>query len=134
VDATGGITSDADLDHIDLELELRDQQQVYVPRQRGTNPPPSVSSSALGSDGPAGALVNINTATAAELETLPPIGPTLAQRIMEYREAHGPFEAIEYIQNVSGICPVTFEGLKDPITVGLWRQTSGPLRGEMKAK
>jgi competence protein ComEA len=118
VDATGSTASDADLDHIDLELELRDQQQVYVPRQRGTNPPPSVSSGALGSDGPAGALVNINAATMGELGMLPCIGPTLAQRIMEYREAHGPFEAIEYIQNVSGISPVTFEGLRDLITVG----------------
>jgi len=118
VDAAGGPAPDADLERINLALELQDQQKVYVPRQGEANPPPSVSGGASGSGGSAGALVNINTATATELETLPRIGPVTAQRIIEYREANGPFEAIEDIQNVPGIGPATFEGLKDLITVG----------------
>jgi competence protein ComEA len=119
VNAAGGPAPDADLDHINLAMELRDQQQVYVPRQGETNPPPVVSGGESGGGGAAGALININTATAAELETLPRIGPVTAQRIVEYREANGPFETIEDIQNVPGIGPATYEGLKDMITVGL---------------
>ena len=118
VTAAGGPSSDADLDHINLAVELRDQQQVYVPRQGETNPPPVISGGGSDSGGTASAQVNINTATAAELETLPRIGPTTAQRILEYREANGPFATIEDIQNVPGIGPATFEGFQDMITVG----------------
>ncbi len=118
VDAAGGPASDADLDCINLALELRDQQQVYVPRQGETSPPPPVSGGEPQGGGSTGLPININTATTAELETLPRIGPTMAQRIVEYREANGPFAAIEDIQNVPGIGPATFEGMKDLITVG----------------
>ena len=118
VNAAGGPTSDADLDHINLALELCDQQQVYVPRRGETNPPPPVSGGDPASSGQEETLVNINTALAAELEILPRIGPALAGRIVEYREANGPFETIEQIQNVPGIGPATFEGLKDMITAG----------------
>lgn len=118
VDAAGGPAPDADLDHINLALELQDQQQVYVPCQGETKPPPPVSGGETGSGGSAGALVNINTATTVELETLPRIGPVTAQRIVDYREANGSFESIEDIEDVPGIGPATFEGLKDLITVG----------------
>ena len=118
LDAAGGPAPDADLDHINLALGLQDQQQVYVPCQGETNPPPSVSGGALGSGGSAGAMVNINTATTVELETLPRIGPVTAQHIVDYREANGSFESIEDIQDVPGIGPATFEGLRDMITVG----------------
>ena len=63
-------------------------------------------------------LVNINTADAALLDTLPGIGPAKAAAIIEYREANGPFSAIEDIQNVSGIGPTTYEGIEGLITVG----------------
>ncbi len=119
VDAAGGPASDADLDHINLAVELRDQQQVYVPRLGEANPLPSVSGGGSSGESAAGTTqVNINTATATELETLPRIGPTTAQRILEYREANGPFATIEDIQNVPGIGPATFEGFKDMIMVG----------------
>jgi len=62
-------------------------------------------------------LVNINTATAEELEALPRIGPALAQRIIEYRQVHGPFQAIEEIVEVRGIGPATFAGFRDRISV-----------------
>lgn len=70
----------------------------------------------------AAALVNINTADAALLDTLPGIGPTYAGRIVDYRTAHGPFARIEDIQNVSGIGPSTYADIKPFITVG---DTSG---------
>jgi competence protein ComEA len=116
IDAAGGPASDADLDRINLAIELRDQQQVYVPREGETNSQPPISGGER--SGSTDTLVNINTATAAELETLPRIGSTMAERILEYREANGPFEAIEDIQNVPGIGPATFEGLRDLITAG----------------
>jgi len=118
IEAAGGPSSDADLDHINLALELQDQQQVYVPCQGEGNPRPLVSGGGSSSGGTTGALVNVNAATAAELETLPRIGPATAQRILEYREANGPFTAIEDIQNVPGIGPATLEGLEGLITVG----------------
>lgn len=61
--------------------------------------------------------ININTASALELDTLPGIGPTYAQRIIEYRESKGGFKSISEIQNVKGIGPKTFEKLKDMIEI-----------------
>lgn len=61
--------------------------------------------------------ININTATAAELQRLPGIGPTLAARIVAYREAWGPFKKIEDIMEVPGIGPRRFEDIKDLIKV-----------------
>jgi competence protein ComEA len=64
-------------------------------------------------------LIDINTATLEELDTLPGIGPTLAQAIIDYREMNGPFLAIEDIIFVDGIGPDKFELIKDLITVGI---------------
>ena len=66
----------------------------------------------------AAALVNINTADSATLQTLNGIGPSKAQAIIDYRTQHGPFAKIEDIQNVSGIGPSTYANIKDYITVG----------------
>lgn len=63
------------------------------------------------------ARININTAGPRLLEALPRIGPATAQRIIAYRETHGPFTAIEDIQNVPGIGPATFDAIKDQITI-----------------
>ena len=65
----------------------------------------------------ASALVNINTANATLLDTLPGIGPSKAAAIVDYRTKHGSFSTIDAIQNVSGIGPVTFSKLKSLITV-----------------
>jgi competence protein ComEA len=114
VEAAGGPTDSADLDGVNLAVELRDQQQVYVPR-RGETVPMLPSSAGVGAvSGP----VNINIAIAAELETLPGIGPKTADAIVEYREANGPFQTIEDIMDVPGIGEGTFEKIKDGITVG----------------
>jgi len=119
VTAAGGPAPDADLESINLARELQDQQHVYVPREGEPNPPPAVSGGASDEGGvAAGATVDINTATAAELETLPRVGPVTAQDIVEYREANGPFETIEELQEVPGIGPATFAGFADMITVG----------------
>ena len=66
----------------------------------------------------AGAKVNINTASAEELETLPGVGPAMAQRILEYRKANGPFKRVEELLNVKGIGEKSFQRMRDKVTVG----------------
>ena len=75
------------------------------------------SPAAAGSGPAAGEKVNLNTATARELETLPGIGESLARRIIAYREANGPFGSIEEIMEVSGIGEAKFAELEDRVTV-----------------
>ncbi len=114
INAAGGATADADLNRVNLAQPLSDGQQVYVPRV-GEAPVsgPAQGNSAAVPTGP----ININTATQAELESLPHIGPALAARIIQYRQEHGPFARIEDIQNVPGIGPAIFAEIKDLITV-----------------
>ncbi len=66
--------------------------------------------------------VNINTASQAELDKLPRIGPKVAQRILDYRKEHGPFKRIEDLMKVKGIGEKTFARLRDLVTVGLETQ------------
>ncbi|SFM91378.1 comEA protein [Thermodesulforhabdus norvegica] len=63
------------------------------------------------------AKININTADKADLEKLPGIGPALAERIIQYRQEHGPFKTIDELKNVKGIGDKKFEAIKDLITV-----------------
>lgn len=115
--AAGGPTGEADLDRLNLAMELRDQQQVHVPRRgeaaQAVAPPGGADPEGALSGGP----ININAATIEELDALPGVGPAIAGRIVEYREAYGPFAAIEEITNVRGIGPATFEEIKDLIVV-----------------
>ncbi len=71
-----------------------------------------------GSSGSPQAKININTASLEELQTLPRIGPAIAQRIIDYRKEHGPFKKIEDLLKVQGIGERVFEQIKDRITVG----------------
>lgn len=126
---------EADLDALKLAAKVIDGQDIYVPFktdhngtmaagvQTGAASPNTgasggslLSSSAGAGSAPSG-LVNINTADQAQLDTLPGIGSALAQRIIQYREANGPFKAIEDLKDVSGIGDKNFENLKDRITV-----------------
>ena len=113
--AAGGASDEADLDRINLAAHLTDQMHVQVPR-KGESPavPPPGETPARAS----GALININTATLEELDTLPNIGPAYAQAIVDYRNEHGPFKTIEDIKNVPHIGDSTFEKIRDKITVG----------------
>jgi competence protein ComEA len=114
--AAGGATADADLDRINLALSVTEGQHVYVPHQGEDEPPVQPPAGQPAGPETAGGKVNINTADAAALESLPGIGPSLAQRILDYRQAHGPFAQIEGIQDVSGIGPATFAKIRDLIT------------------
>ena len=109
LERAGGPTPEADLEAVNLARPLSDGEQVHFYRL-GENPPPAKGAGASGK-------VNINRATAAELETLPGIGPTRAQSIVEHREKYGYFKDITEIMDVSGIGEGIYETLKDHITV-----------------
>ena len=113
VQAAGGATAEADLEKINLAQEVRDQQQIHVPRKGEAAP----QQPAPGPGSPAAKKININTATLTDLDTLPKIGSVTAQQIIDFRTKNGPFKKIEDLKNVSGIGDATFEGLKDLITV-----------------
>ncbi|MCB0210989.1 MAG: helix-hairpin-helix domain-containing protein [Anaerolineae bacterium] len=131
IDAAGGFTAEADREHINQALELQDQQQIHVPRQNEESPLPPVQggqsvsasvsnqadafsgSKTAGSNG----IINLNTATLEELDSLPGVGPAIAQRIIDYRDSIGQFSSIDEITQVSGIGSATFEKIKAFIVV-----------------
>jgi competence protein ComEA len=125
IDAAGGMLTDANVTALNLAALLEDGQQLVIPYKDGSGPATSSDGSAL--DLPSSAteaptdnlnadLLNINSATLEEFEALPGIGPTLAQRILDYRDQNG-FSAIEDLMNVSGIGQSIFDQIKDLITV-----------------
>jgi competence protein ComEA len=128
IEAVGGLTVDADLAAVNLARPLADGEQVHVPRE-GEEPRLPPADAAAAPDGGAAAAavgggidaegrVDLNRATAAELETLPGIGPAKAAAIVEHRETHGPFAEPGDIRAVSGIGEKTFQQLADRITAG----------------
>ncbi|MET1021519.1 MAG: helix-hairpin-helix domain-containing protein [Arthrobacter sp.] len=116
--AAGGSVPDADPGQLNLAAVLEDGQKIAVPRQGETVPPEpapaggsgapgsSAGSSQGGDASPAGAgMVNLNTAGAEELATLPRVGPVLAQRIVAWRTEHGRFQRVEELDAVEGVGP-----------------------------
>lgn len=125
--AAGGLTPDADPVRINQALELKDQQQIHIPRLGETDPPPPIQGGSDKSEstdktdsaapGATTGLINLNTASLEQLDSLPGIGPAIAQRIIDYREKVGNFTRIEEITEVSGIGEATFAKIKDLIVV-----------------
>jgi competence protein ComEA len=110
IEAAGGFAPDARPDAVNLAEPVVDGSQVYVPG------PDDPSAPIIGDGGAAAssdARVDINRATAAQLESLPGIGPTRAGAIVEHREAHGPFASVDALADVPGIGQATIEGLRD---------------------
>jgi len=103
--AAGGVLPETDLSTLNLARKLVDGEMVTV----GV-PEPSGAAAA-------GGRVNLNTATAAELEALPGVGPVLAQRIIDHREKHGGFRSVEELREVPGIGDATFAELEPRVTV-----------------
>jgi competence protein ComEA len=114
IQAAGGFTEDANAGVLNLAEILEDGEQIDVPGIIPADPATSASRSV----NPSLTLVDINTATLEQLDTLPEIGPITAQNIIDFRNANSPFARIEDIQDVKGIGAVTFEKIKDLITVG----------------
>jgi competence protein ComEA len=118
IDAAGGFTQNANKAAMNLAARVKDGEKVVVPVV-GT-PLPLLLTPEVRNEKTIPAAtqpVNLNTATLDDLQTLPGIGPSKAQKILDYREAHQGFKTIEEIQEVQGIGAATFEKLKEFITV-----------------
>ena len=121
VRAAGGFMEGADLNQVNLAQALKDGDRIDIP---GLSPfaTPQLT---IGDSGllvtptpPGGTPVNINTATVELLETLPGIGPTTAQAIVDYRQENGPFITVDDLLKIPGIGPTTLEELRGLISVG----------------
>jgi competence protein ComEA len=123
VDAAGGAFPDADLPRVNLAALLVDGQQVYVPKP-GEQPPLTTGAGAPSGADPSGApgetpgsLVNLNTATAEQLDTLSGVGPSTAAAIIAHRDQNGPFTSVDQLLDVRGIGEAKLEQLRDLVTV-----------------
>lgn len=108
--AAGGAGAAADLDALNLAATLSDGEKVFVSK-KGEAPPSSGAAEA-----PTG-KVNLNTATISQLESLPGVGPVIAQRIIDYRQRKGRFTSIRQLLEVEGIGSKKYGALKDHVTV-----------------
>ena len=108
----GGLTRRADPTAVNLAARLQDGQQVVVPR-RGAAPAGPAPAAAGG--GTAAGPISLATATVEQLDTIDGIGPTLAARIVEYRDEHGGFRSVEELQEVEGIGEARFEALREAV-------------------
>ena len=109
ITAAGGATDDADLDRVNLAAVVRDADRIAVPRVG--EEPPSVVEQGVTDDAP----VNVNSATAVELEALPGVGPAIASAIVAHREEHGPFASVAELEQVAGIGPSKLAALSDRV-------------------
>jgi competence protein ComEA len=116
VAAAGGARPGVDLTSVNLAARLVDGQQIAVGLTTGAGAPaPAAPAGAAG--GPVPALVNLNAATLEQLETLPGVGPVLAQHILDWRTQHGSFGSVDQLNDVPGIGEVKFTALRDLVTV-----------------
>jgi competence protein ComEA len=127
VDAAGGLTRRADLRAINLAATVRDGQQIIVPARgegaaagapvagaRGTAPGPAPGGDPVAASA-GGPKISLSSATVEQLDTLDGIGPTLAQRIVAWRDAHGGFQSVEQLREVEGIGDKRFQALKTAV-------------------
>lgn len=119
--AAGGPAPDADLDRVNLAAPVGDGERVWFPRLGEEAEPPVVAGTGGGAapgegSGPP-ALVDLNAATADELDALPGVGPATAAAILEHRSSHGPFTSVEDLLDVPGIGEAKLAQLRDLVTV-----------------
>lgn len=115
VERAGGAKPGADLSILNLAAPLADGTQVVVSKEGAAGTVGATGASTGGTI--AGALININTATATEFETLSGIGEVLAAAIVDYRTENGPFTSVDELEDVSGIGPSTLDEIRDQVTV-----------------
>jgi competence protein ComEA len=113
IDGAGGVLPGTDLSYVNLARKVVDGELILV----GVTPPPGAGAGGPGGGASAGGPVDLNTASLTELQTLPGVGPVLAQRIVDYRAGHGGFRSVGELRNVSGIGDTRYQQLKDLVTV-----------------
>jgi competence protein ComEA len=111
IESAGGVLPGTDVSTLNLARKVTDGELIVV----GVTGPPSTTGAAA-SGGGAGP-VNLNTATPDQLQTLPGVGPVLAQRIVDYRDQHGGFRTVAELRQVTGIGDARYRDLKDRVTV-----------------
>lgn len=119
LDAAGGAAPDAALDALNLARSLSDGDQVVVPVPGAFPPAPPQGGAAPSGTGArrSDGRLDLNRASAAELEELPGIGPVLAGRIVAWRDEHGPFTSVGELRDVPGIGERTFQKLADLLSI-----------------
>lgn len=122
IDAAGGLAAEADVTGLNRASKITDGQKIYVPtvgEQQAAAAVGGAESSAATTPGAGSSsgLVNINTASAAELQTLSGIGPSMAQSIIDERTQNGAFASVDDLMRVSGIGEKKFAKIKDCICV-----------------
>ncbi len=117
IGAAGGMLESADRRLVNLARILKDEEQIYVPKIGENVSTEGYNNDRTGEGGQLSKKLNINHATAAELESLNGIGEALSSRIIQYRSEKGNFKDIKDIMKVSGIGEKKFDGFKDQITV-----------------
>ena len=123
IEKAGGKTENADVHRLNLAAKIHDGQQIYVPSTPQTIssasdvPHPLPQPSAPAPTGAEEHLIDLNTATAEQLQSLPRIGPVTAKRIIEYREISGRFSSIEDLTKVKGIGEKTLERIRHQVVV-----------------
>jgi competence protein ComEA len=120
VEMAGGLLPEADEKQVNRAQRLADGMMLYIPRKGEKLPGLPPGASIMAGDGRSsvavqGEKINLNTATAEQLQTISGIGPSKSAAIIQYREEHGPFKTVEDLTNVSGIGPKTIEKMKDKI-------------------
>ena len=116
IEAAGGARPGAALELLNLAAPLADGTQVLVVKA-GQAPAVAPAPGGGTAPGAVGGLVNLNTAGAAELETLPGIGEVIAQRIVDHRTANGPFASVDELLEVSGIGEAILGSIRELVTV-----------------
>ena len=124
IEKAGGLTQDADLSDINLAYILEDGMKIYIPNQNErqenneiTENIPNTATMQIQDTNKKQDVININTATQEELDTLPGIGPATAIKIIEYRKEKGKFKQKEEIKEVRGIGEAKYEKIKEYISV-----------------
>jgi competence protein ComEA len=117
LEAAGGALPGTDLATLNLARKVADGELIVVGPAASALPPAVTGTGSGGGAGGAGGLVNLNTATPEQLQTLPGVGPVLASRIIEYRDRTGGFRAVDDLRKVTGIGEARFAELKALVTV-----------------
>jgi competence protein ComEA len=112
--AAGGLLAEADSEAVNLAAPLQDADHIRIPRRGEVAPAPAPPAAAHSSE----RRINLNTAGSAELEDLPGVGRTLAERIIARREEQGPYRSVEDLREVTGIGARLFEQIAPLVTVG----------------